>query len=260
MGGAMARRKTAKESVEKEPAKAALKAEPARAPWGSAAGDWIGEDASMVLRPRVMSASGLSISAQAGPTHYCVPRQARGVYESVEVGMPSERVEELMPWAEEPGSPTSTVYGRAPIAVVAAALFARGGRADEQRDWTPQVMGRFSIDLPQPPAGEEAPEPRRFDMELGAQALEQAAWAWIQEAVLGSPFAERSARLELWRGGEKVMPWADCQSSIASIDPRRLAQNDVRGWARAMWSRLEEAWQLRQASQEPPKRARRGSL
>jgi hypothetical protein len=242
-----------------KPARMGVAQSKAREPWGAANGDWIEQDASFVRRPIIKAAHGLALSSQAGPSLYCVPRQARGPFESVEVGFPSEVVEELMPWAEDPASPMGTVYGRVPVAVLAAALFARGGRCDKQADWKPEAMGLSSMRAlaagkmpkPRPPSTGRGPNPRRFHMELGAKALEEAALAWMQEAALGSPWAERAARLDVWSAGELVMDWRGCAASLASVDPSLLGQNDLGPWARGVAARCLEVSQLREASKEP---------
>lgn len=79
------------------------------------------------LCPHIECADGLRLSVQASHFHYCVPRTDGGPYSSVEVGFPSERIEELMPYADEPESPTQTVYGYVPVEIVEAVIKAHGG-------------------------------------------------------------------------------------------------------------------------------------
>lgn len=76
----------------------------------------------------LVCADGFKMSVQASATHYCSPR-ATGLnfYDSVEVGFPSERVEELMKYAESPEKPTETVYPWVPVEVVNAIVNAHGG-------------------------------------------------------------------------------------------------------------------------------------
>lgn len=79
--------------------------------------------------PRIQCADGLSLSVQAGSTAYCAPRNGFGPWTQVEVGFPSARIEELMPYAEEPDDPTETVYGWVPIEIVEAVIEQHGGFA-----------------------------------------------------------------------------------------------------------------------------------
>lgn len=81
------------------------------------------------IRPRVVCADGFSLSVQASGGHYCSPREDRGPWWRVEVGYPSERVEALMPYAEDPAEPTETVYGYVPVEIVDAVIAAHGGIA-----------------------------------------------------------------------------------------------------------------------------------
>jgi hypothetical protein len=75
----------------------------------------------------ITCASGLTFSAQASVTHYCTPRDSVGPWEEVEVGFPSERVEEFMEYADDPDEPTGTVYGYVPVEVVEAVVDSHGG-------------------------------------------------------------------------------------------------------------------------------------
>lgn len=80
------------------------------------------------VRP-IKCADGLELSVQASCTHYCTPRDSVGPWVAVEVGFPSERVEELMEYAENPNEPTDTVYGWVPVEVVEAVIEKHGGIA-----------------------------------------------------------------------------------------------------------------------------------
>lgn len=77
-----------------------------------------------------MCADGLTLSAQASVSHYCTPRNGAGPWVAVEVGYPSERVEELMEYAENPDEPTDTVYGWVPVEVVESVINNHGGIVD----------------------------------------------------------------------------------------------------------------------------------
>lgn len=76
---------------------------------------------------RIVCADGFSLSVQASHSHYCAPRNDFGPWLKVEVGYPSARAEELMPYAEDPDRPTDTVYGYVPIEIVSAVIDAHGG-------------------------------------------------------------------------------------------------------------------------------------
>lgn len=76
---------------------------------------------------QIRCADGLELSVQASVSHYCAPRDGKGPWVTVEVGFPSQRVEELMDYAEEPDKPTETVYGWVPVEVVERVVEAHGG-------------------------------------------------------------------------------------------------------------------------------------
>jgi hypothetical protein len=78
------------------------------------------------VRP-ITCADGLKLSVQASFSHYCTPRNSVGPWVAVEIGFPSERVEEFMEYAENPDDPTDTVYGYVPVEVVEAVVNNRGG-------------------------------------------------------------------------------------------------------------------------------------
>lgn len=79
--------------------------------------------------PKIECADGLKLSVQAGRTHYCEPRNNAGPWHMVEVGFPTARVEELMPYAEDAERPTETVYGYVPMMVLVRAIDSHGGFA-----------------------------------------------------------------------------------------------------------------------------------
>lgn len=82
--------------------------------------------------PRVRCADGFSVSVQAGRVNYCAPRDDDGPWYDVELGFPSERVEALIPFAEEEDRPTKTVYGWVPLTLVAEVILAHGGFAQTE--------------------------------------------------------------------------------------------------------------------------------
>lgn len=75
----------------------------------------------------IKCADGLELSVQASVSHYCSPRNGVGPWTAVEIGFPSERVEELMAYADNPDEPTNTVYGWVPVEVVEAVIEKHGG-------------------------------------------------------------------------------------------------------------------------------------
>ena len=78
--------------------------------------------------PPIKCKNGLSMSVQASRTHYCTPRiDGARLYTHVEVGFPSERVEALMPFAENSSDPTGTVYGWVPVTILAQVIKEAGG-------------------------------------------------------------------------------------------------------------------------------------
>lgn len=81
-------------------------------------------------RSRVKLGDGTVLSIQASEHHYCTPRKnglGLSQYKSVEVGFPSNEIEEFFPWAEEEGDWTDTVYPYLPLEVLVSAIESRGG-------------------------------------------------------------------------------------------------------------------------------------
>jgi hypothetical protein len=78
-------------------------------------------------RSRVQCVDGFTMSVQAGPTHYCEPRDGNGPYRAVEVGYPSDYEELLIQYAEVEEEPTRTVYGYVPSKVVSLVIAKHGG-------------------------------------------------------------------------------------------------------------------------------------
>ena len=75
----------------------------------------------------VHCADGFNMSVQASRYNYCSPRDNTGPWDSVEVGHPSAYELCLMPYAEEPGRPTETVYGYVPNKLVHSIIETHGG-------------------------------------------------------------------------------------------------------------------------------------
>lgn len=70
----------------------------------------------------------MRVSVQASQYAYCTPRDDEGPYSKVEVGYPSVApTGELLSFAEDAETPTQTVYGYVPIAIVKEFLAEHGG-------------------------------------------------------------------------------------------------------------------------------------
>ena len=79
------------------------------------------------VRPRVECKDGFNVSIQASAMTYCSPREDRGPYMHVELGFPSEKVDEWLEYAETSETPTDTVYGWVPVEIVDQVLEEHGG-------------------------------------------------------------------------------------------------------------------------------------
>ena len=71
--------------------------------------------------------SGVSVSVQAGQGKYSHPSTEAASYSAVELGYPSEKIDMIMPYAEDETNPTGTVYGWVPVGVVMALIIKHGG-------------------------------------------------------------------------------------------------------------------------------------
>ena len=72
-------------------------------------------------RNTVKCADGFQMSVQASEHHYCSPKASgwNTQYTSVEIGFPTEKVEDLMRYIdEEESDPTDTVYTYVPAVIV----------------------------------------------------------------------------------------------------------------------------------------------
>lgn len=88
--------------------------------------------------PPVVCRDGFHMSVQHSSYHYCHPQfdfaERKGLeFVSYEVGYPSEKVDILMPFAENPEQPTSTVYAYVPAQIVEQVVEMHGGLADDDR-------------------------------------------------------------------------------------------------------------------------------
>ena len=80
--------------------------------------------------PRIECADGLNFSAQGHCGAYSAPRDDfADSYDSVEIGFPSERVEEFMPYIDggPDSDPLESVYGWVPTEIVEAVIAKHGG-------------------------------------------------------------------------------------------------------------------------------------
>lgn len=82
--------------------------------------------------PYIQCADETTLSVQAGPQLFCLPRRNQGPWSQVEVGYPSKAMPELEQYAEKPKRLTKTIYKYVPIEVVAAAIDACGGITGEK--------------------------------------------------------------------------------------------------------------------------------
>lgn len=81
--------------------------------------------------PAIICKDGFTLSVQANEYAYCSPRWNDGGWHKYEVGYPSERCEELMPYIDgEDSNPTQTVYGYVPESIIMDVINRHGGFAD----------------------------------------------------------------------------------------------------------------------------------
>ena len=71
--------------------------------------------------------NGLEISIQASHMHECTPKDDAGPWSSVEVGYPNKVIEELIPYAEDPKTPTKTTYNNVPAYLIKKIIDESGG-------------------------------------------------------------------------------------------------------------------------------------
>jgi hypothetical protein len=80
-----------------------------------------------VVTEHVVCADGFEFSLQGSSYHPCTPRQDKGPWTTLEIGFPSGADDLIMPWAEEPHNPTSTVYSYVPVGIIAELVEKHGG-------------------------------------------------------------------------------------------------------------------------------------
>lgn len=77
---------------------------------------------------KITCRNGLEMSIIASSSAYCSPRaDRRSIYTKVEVGFPSRKIPELMPYVEDASKPTNTIYAYVPTSVIAKIINNAGG-------------------------------------------------------------------------------------------------------------------------------------
>lgn len=80
------------------------------------------------LYPLVHCKDGFTISVQASRHHYCTPRiDGADKYDAVELGFPSNEDSLITEYAEDPDTPTDSVYGYVPVEIVNKLIEKHGG-------------------------------------------------------------------------------------------------------------------------------------
>ena len=101
-----------------EELQAHLKSGPARA---------VGDHTFRLPARRIHCTDGFVISVQASDNHRSTPQNLDGPYLEVEAGFPSEAEPDLVPYAEDVGDLTGTVYNYVPIGVILNIINKHGG-------------------------------------------------------------------------------------------------------------------------------------
>lgn len=80
------------------------------------------------LRRHVVCNDGFIISVQASSGHYCTPQEDMlEEYQTVELGLPNRKDDLILPYAEDPEWPTTTVYPQVPMDLVELLIEKHGG-------------------------------------------------------------------------------------------------------------------------------------
>ena len=90
----------------------------------------IDEQAPATMNQIAITATGIVMSIQGSSFHYCNPKEDSddgSIYTSLEVGFPTAAIQELLDYAEDPESPTATVYGYVPVEVINDVISKNGG-------------------------------------------------------------------------------------------------------------------------------------
>ena len=84
------------------------------------------------FRSRLALNNGVTLSIQGNDGAYCSPRintggYGSGIYDSMEIGFPSSKIDLIMEYAEDKGDPTGTVYPYTPMSVIEDVVSWGGG-------------------------------------------------------------------------------------------------------------------------------------
>ena len=79
------------------------------------------------MKPQIICNDGFKMSVQGSRTHYSTPRSNLDFYSNMEIGYPSEKVEEFMEYVEDKDKPTDTVYGYVPSDIIQQVIEKHGG-------------------------------------------------------------------------------------------------------------------------------------
>ena len=91
-----------------------------------------------IYRPEIVCNDGFHMSVQGSNTHYCEPMKNVDEYESMEIGYPSKEEPLLLEYAEEPNTPTESIYGYVPCSIIQNVINKHGGidlRVTFKEDW-----------------------------------------------------------------------------------------------------------------------------
>jgi hypothetical protein len=89
-----------------------------------------------VIRPQIICKDGFKMSVQGSEGHYCSPRETQDWYNEMEIGYPSAKEDDLLPFAEQDENPTETVYGYVPCEIIEKVIEKHGG-IDEAETFKP---------------------------------------------------------------------------------------------------------------------------
>jgi len=91
-----------------------------------------------IVRPKIICQDGFNMSVQGSSGHYCSPRETQDWYNEMEIGYPSAKEDDLMPFAENSDEPTNTVYGYVPCEIIEEVIKRHGG-IDEVETFKPKL-------------------------------------------------------------------------------------------------------------------------
>lgn len=166
----------------------------------------------MILRPRAACLDGFDFSAQANSFAYCLPRTRNGPWTHVELGYPSSQRDELLPYADDPGNPTQSIYPKTPVHTVALLVLASGGRVPNGNcgDGPSKKQTKKQSSAPPPPLAVKTKG-------CSAAKAESLLFDWAQRAVLGTPEEEMGARFEFVdKNGGVDLDWNGVCAAVLS--------------------------------------------